>query len=58
MIPALREEFNRNFTPEKYRQFLLPGSGQRHAHWISRLRDAMLRTQRLSRPDGRSTVVN
>jgi len=22
MIPALREEFNRNFTPEKYRQFL------------------------------------
>jgi hypothetical protein len=23
MVPALREEFNRNFTPEKYRQFLL-----------------------------------
>ena len=22
MIPALREEFNRNFTPEKYRDFL------------------------------------
>jgi hypothetical protein len=22
MIPALREEFNRNYTPEKYRQFL------------------------------------
>jgi len=22
MVPALREEFNRNFTPEKYRQFL------------------------------------
>ncbi len=22
MIPALREEFNRNFTPEKYREFL------------------------------------
>ena len=22
MIPALREEFNRNFTPEKYRQLL------------------------------------
>ena len=22
MIPALREEFNRNYTPEKYQQFL------------------------------------
>ncbi len=22
MIPALREEFNRNYTPEKYREFL------------------------------------
>jgi len=22
MVPALREEFNRNFTPEKYRQFM------------------------------------
>ena len=22
MVPALREEFNRNFTPEKYRRFL------------------------------------
>src|SRR5271169_2699680 len=22
MVPALREEFNRNYTPEKYRQFL------------------------------------
>ena len=22
MVPALREEFNRKYTPEKYRQFL------------------------------------
>ncbi len=32
MIPALREEFNRNFTPEKYQQFLQRLDGAAGTH--------------------------
>ncbi len=53
MIPALREEFNRNYTPEKYGELLrCARSRQRHAHRLSRFRDAVLRSLCDHRPDG------
>ncbi len=53
MIPALREEFNRNFTPEKYQRLLRNlDRSLRHAHRVSRLGDALLRPSKPARPDG------
>ncbi len=42
MIPELRQRFNRDFTPEKYRRFLdRVDAGQRHSRRVPRLRNAV-----------------
>ena len=59
MIPALREEFNRNFTPEKYQEFLQRARSvaARTSAFASRETPCFLPYQLIG-PDGRATDAN